>query len=140
MFCKNLINLRKLNGMTQEELAEKVGVTRQALAKWEAGETNPDIEKCRILASVFGVSIDELANYRKDENYGLEVPPKGRHFFGTVKVGENGQIVIPAKARQIFGITAGTQLAVLGDENSGLALIKVDDIMNLARIVGGVSG
>ena len=126
MFNENLVNLRKLHQLTQEELAEKLGITRQALAKWETGETKPDIEKCRMLAGIFGVSLDDLANYNKEENYGFALPPKGKHFFGTVTVGENGQIVIPAKARKIFDIVSGTQLVVLGDENSGLALLKVD--------------
>ena len=48
MFKDNLIQLRKMKKMTQEGIAEKVGVTRQAVAKWEAGETVPDLEKCRL--------------------------------------------------------------------------------------------
>ncbi len=50
--------------------------------------------------------------------------PKGKHIFGTVKVGEKGQIVIPKDAREIFGIQPGDSLVVLGDEASGLALMK----------------
>ncbi|MBR6014807.1 MAG: helix-turn-helix transcriptional regulator, partial [Firmicutes bacterium] len=45
MFKDNLAQLRKLKNMTQETVAERVGVTRQAVAKWEAGETLPDLEK-----------------------------------------------------------------------------------------------
>ena len=52
MFHENLIRLRKKNQLTQEELAEKVGVTRQAIAKWEAGETMPDLERSRVLALI----------------------------------------------------------------------------------------
>ena len=85
--------------MTQEDVAEKVGVTRQAIAKWESGETVPDLDKCRLLADVFGVSLDDLANYKAEENLGLDLPPKGKHLFGIVTVGDKGQIVIPAKAR-----------------------------------------
>jgi AbrB family looped-hinge helix DNA binding protein len=44
-------------------------------------------------------------------------------LFGVVTVGEKGQIIIPAKARKIFGLSAGDQLIVLGDENQGLALV-----------------
>ena len=50
--------------------------------------------------------------------------PKGKHLFGTVKVGEKGQIVIPKDARDIFGIRPGDSLVVLGDEATGLALMK----------------
>ena len=61
--------------------------------------------------------------------------PKGKHMFGTVKVGEKGQIVIPKKAREIFGIQPGDSLIVLGDESQGLALIKSADFMELAEAV-----
>ena len=52
--------------------------------------------------------------------------PKGKHLFGTVKVGEKGQIVIPKDARELFGNQPGDSLVVLGDEASGLAIIKND--------------
>ena len=57
---------------------------------------------------------------------------KGKHMFGSVKVGERGQIVIPKEAREIFGINPGDLLLVLGDEARGLALVKADDIRELA--------
>lgn len=49
--------------------------------------------------------------------------PEGKHIFGTVKVGEKGQIVIPKEARDIFGIKPGDSLMLLGDEATGLAII-----------------
>jgi len=52
--------------------------------------------------------------------------PKGKHIFGTVKVGEKGQIVIPKDARDIFDIHPGDSLVVLGDEATGLAIMKND--------------
>lgn len=52
--------------------------------------------------------------------------PKGKHIFGTVKMGEKGQIVIPKEARDIFHLQPGDSLVVLGDEATGLALIKND--------------
>ena len=57
------------------------------------------------------------------------VPPKGKHLFGTVTVGEKGQIVIPKNAREIFGIKPGDSLVVLGDEATGLAIMKNDVFM-----------
>ena len=107
MFNENIVRLRKLNQMTQEDIAEAVGVSRQAVAKWESGETIPDLEKCKLLAELFGVSLDDLANYEPEDNMGLDVPPKGKHLFGMVKVGDKGQIVIPAKARKLFDISPG---------------------------------
>ena len=57
---------------------------------------------------------------------------KGQHIFGTVKVGEKGQIVIPKEARRIFGIKPGDTLLVLGDEAQGLAVVKADVLQELA--------
>ena len=106
MFKDNLTHLRKMKKMTQEGVAEKLGVTRQAVAKWESGETLPDLEKCRLLAELFGV----------------------------VTVGEKGQIVIPAKARKVFDISAGDRLVILGDEEQGLAIIKSERFLELAEV------
>ena len=135
MFQDNLISLRKLHGFSQDELAEKIGVTRQTLSKYETGESLPDIERCKRLADIFGVSLDDLANYEPEDNLGLGVPPKGKHLFGLVTVGDKGQIVIPAKARKIFEISTGDQLVVLGDEGQGLALVKASNFLSLANIV-----
>jgi AbrB family looped-hinge helix DNA binding protein len=135
MFKDNLIQLRKYRGFTQEKLAEQLGVTRQAVAKWEAGETIPDLDKCKMLAEIFEVSLDDLANYEMEENMGLNIPPKGKHIFGVVTVGEKGQIVIPTKARKTFSIAAGDQLVVLGDEAQGLALLKSDNFLQMAEMI-----
>lgn len=134
MFGDNLIELRKLMNLSQEELAEKIGVSRQTLSKYETGESLPDIEKCKALADVFGVSMDDLVNYTKSDNMGFGVPPKGKHIFGMVKVGDKGQIVIPAKARKIFDIKPGDNLIVLGDESSGIAIIKEKGLLDLLHV------
>lgn len=52
--------------------------------------------------------------------------PKGHYVFGTVKVGERGQIIIPKEARDVFQIKAGDTLIVLGDEKWGIAVTKSD--------------
>ena len=128
MFGDNLVQLRKLNSLSQEDLAEKLRISRQTVSKWESGESLPDIEKCRILADLFEVSLDDLVSYEPGSDYGLGMPPKGKHIFGVVTVGEKGQIVLPAKARKIFGIEAGDRLLVLGDESQGLAVMKESDV------------
>lgn len=135
MFSDNLINLRKMHHLTQEDVAEKVGVTRQSVAKWESGESVPDLDKCRMLADLFRVSLDDLANYEPEDNMGLSVPPRGKHLFGLVTVGDKGQIVIPAKARKIFGISPGDQLVILGDEGQGLAVLKTDSFLEIANAI-----
>ncbi|MCQ2545497.1 MAG: helix-turn-helix domain-containing protein [Clostridia bacterium] len=132
-FSENLIELRKYHNYSQEELAEMIGISRQTLSKYETGESLPDIEKCKLLADVFGVTMDDLISYNKDEqeNLGLGIPPKGKHIFGMVKVGDKGQIVIPSKARKIFEIQPGDNLVVLGDEGQGIAIIKEKGLLNL---------
>ena len=136
-FSENLIELRKYHDYSQEELAEMIGVSRQTLSKYETGESLPDIEKSKLLADVFSVTIDDLINHEKsdEESLGLGVPPKGKHVFGMVKVGDKGQIVIPAKARKIFDIQPGDNLIVLGDEGQGIAIIKEKGLLNLLNKV-----
>ena len=133
MFAENLIQLRKLHQMSQEELADRIQVSRQTLSKYETGESLPDIEKCKRLADVFNVTVDDLINYEKKDGLGLEVPPKGKHIFGMVNVGEKGQIVIPAKARKIFDIHPGDRLIILGDEGQGIAMIKEKGLLDLLK-------
>lgn len=67
--------------------------------------------------------------------------PKGKHIFGTVKVGERGQIVIPKEARELFGIEPGDTLLVLGDEKKGIAISRADVMNELAmKILEGFAG
>ena len=60
IFADKLISLRKKNGWSQEELAEKMNVSRQTISKWENGTAMPDLKKLTDLASLFDVSMDEL--------------------------------------------------------------------------------
>lgn len=124
--------------MTQEDIAGKLGVSRQSVAKWESGETVPDLDKCRMLADIFDVTLDDLANYESEENLGLGLPPRGKHLFGMVTVGDKGQIVIPAKARKLFNISAGDRLVILGDENQGIAILKSEMFLAIANMARGI--
>lgn len=140
MIKDNLVLLRKLNEYSQEEIAEKIGISRQAYGKWEKGETVPDIEKCALLAEVYGITIDSLIHKEKlDDSTTLPPAPKGKHIFGTVAVSERGQIVIPKQVRELFDIKGGDRMILLGDEAEGLALVKkevftdrVNEAMKLA--------
>lgn len=60
MLCKNLKTIRKNKGYSQEELAERIHVTRQTVSKWENGQSVPDAEMIKTIAEVFGVSVSEL--------------------------------------------------------------------------------
>lgn len=127
MLKDNLMLMRNCKGMSQEKIAEVVGISRQAYAKWEKGETIPDIEKCAKLAQFYGTTIDDLINYETHQ-FGMVVPPapKGKHIFGTTVINDRGQIVIPKMARDVLGIKKGERLVILGDEDEGIALMKAD--------------
>lgn len=123
MLKDNLIMLRNIHGFSQEKIAEKINISRQAYAKWESGETIPDIEKCCRLAQVYGVTIDSLIKTETAEGIGIIPPaPKGKNIWGSVTVNERGQIVIPKDARQKFGLTEGERL-IVGSDEYGIALI-----------------
>ncbi|WP_373482136.1 helix-turn-helix domain-containing protein [Acetobacterium sp.] len=130
----NLQTLRKTHQYTQEDVAEKIAVSRQSVAKWENGESLPDMNKCIALAQLYNISLDTLVN--GTETAGVPLPPKGKHVFGTVIVGERGQIVIPKKAREVFQLNPGDSLMILGDENQGgLALIDANRFISQFEFV-----
>ena len=117
MLSENLVMLRNLKGLTQEQVAEVVEISRQSYAKWEQGETVPDIEKCDRLASFYGIKLDALMHYdEKVGNTKMAPPPEGKFLWGTIKLGNRGQIVIPKEARDKYGLQEGSRLVVLGDE------------------------
>lgn len=60
MLSEKIYTLRRKSGLSQEQLAEKIGVSRQAISKWEGGLSVPELEKIRALSDFFHVSIDEL--------------------------------------------------------------------------------
>ena len=126
MLKENLIMLRNIHGFSQEQIAEKLGISRQAYAKWESGATVPDIEKGSGLARVYGVSLDSLVKDERVEGIGTIPPaPAGKSIWGTVTVNDRGQIVIPKAARDRFGVGAGDRLLVAADDK-GIALIPVE--------------
>lgn len=131
MFSDNLLYLRNIKGLSQEQVAEAVGISRQSYSKWEQGDTFPDIDKCDKLAKFYGVTIDSLIH--SDEKIGktkIAPAPIGKHLWGTVTIGSKGQIVIPKNARDTFDMKEGDRLVVLGDESQGIALIKAEIFEN----------
>lgn len=118
---------RKRNGFTQEEIAEKLGVSRQLVAKWEHGETMPDIESCVKLADLYGVTIDNLVRNIKEN----EINDDGKHIFGCSKMNSKGQITLPAKCREIFNLNTGDNILILGDEEKGIALVNMGALSDI---------
>ena len=138
--ANNLSTLRRIAGLSQEKAAEAVGVTRQALAKWESGETTPDILHSDKLAELYGVSLDDLLHYEQKPG-SVPPPPRGKHVFGVVQMGERGQIVIPKRARELFALNRGDTLVVLGDTNpgtAGIALVPAQFFTTLLELANQV--
>ena len=71
-FAENLKMLRKQAGMSQEQLAEKLGVSRQAVTKWETGAGIPDIENIMAISMLFDISIDDLLSNERDSKKVVE--------------------------------------------------------------------
>lgn len=71
-FNEKIVKLRKLKGLTQDEFASAVGVSRQAVYKWESGQSYPEVAKLLEIKLLFNVSIDDLL----DESYEIAVPEK----------------------------------------------------------------
>lgn len=67
-FAEKITELRKQRGWSQEELGERLGVTRQTISKWELGMTTPEMEKLAAMSELFGISLDELVKGEKPQS------------------------------------------------------------------------
>ena len=119
---EKIFNQRKLKCLSQEELAEKLGVSRQAVSKWETGEALPEITKLKALAEVFGVTTDFLLNDNEDVFFSQEAKNSDPFdkFYGWVES-------LPAKLAPFFrkyGWIGGILLIIIG----------------VYRLVSGVAG
>ncbi|WP_197115132.1 helix-turn-helix domain-containing protein [Facklamia lactis] len=76
-FNEKLYKLRKENGYSQEDLAEKLNVSRQTISKWEVGDTTPELERLVDISNLFSITLDELVLSKEDEiNKEEELPLK----------------------------------------------------------------
>ena len=99
-----LYKLRKAKGLSQEDLASRLDVTRQTVSKWEVGDSTPDLEKLVLLAELFEMSLDELVLDK------VPVTTKLDELGAKVMTKENKQKA--KKGLKIFGIIAGAVLAI----------------------------
>lgn len=118
----NLRALRVKERYSMEDVAEIIGVSRQSVAKWESGESMPDIEKCVKLAKLYKVTLDELVSEEFKDFEDDEA--NGKYFLGVLKI-EDGKIPVPEKAMRLFNVNEGDTLLLLGDKRKkGMALVK----------------
>ena len=126
LLAANIYYLRKKDKLSQEEFAERFGVSRQSVAKWESGDSTPDVYKCLEIAEHYGITLDVLLVMSLEDSEYKAKSADGKYIFGLVKVGSRGQVVIPKYAREVFGINAGDVMAVFGDSSKGgIAFAKI---------------
>ncbi len=129
-FNEKIKMLRKNNNLTQEELAEKLNVSRQAITKWESGEGIPDIDNLKEISTLFNITIDELVKENKDvsmnnNNYIEEIEiDHTKHFDIRVNKCDVIDIVSNKKEKVLIEVRS------LEEEKEKLIKIKNDNIYN----------
>lgn len=91
--AERLVQLRKEHGLSQEELAAKLGVSRQAVSKWERGEASPDTDNLIALAKLYQISLDELLDHKvetKEEKIEVDTSSDEKKKKDKVHIGWNG--------------------------------------------------
>ena len=130
-FNEKLVKLRKENLLSQEELAEKLGVTRQTISKWELEQTTPDMDKLSQMAKLFNVSVDELLNEADETTKTNQVSDKNNNKKNTAIV-----IILIIVLIVVLG---GVGISIFnkpansvenGKENVGIIESIVDSFMN----------
>ena len=124
MLAERIYSLRKERGLSQERLAEAVGVSRQTVSKWERGAAEPALEKLRALAEVFGVSLDSLAGGAEDAPAARGAPKSPRLGPALCLIGAAAMLVLgavlifaPERAEEL---NAASAVTISG---SGIALM-----------------
>lgn len=103
-FGNRMYELRKQKGLSQEELASCLDVTRQTVSKWELGDSTPDMDKLVLLGELFEISLDELVLGK------VPVTTKLDKLGASIMTTENKQKA--KKGLKVIGIIAGVILAV----------------------------
>lgn len=85
MTANRLQQLRKENGYSQEVLAEKLGISRQSVSKWERAESSPEIDNLMALSKIYGLTIDELLDVSGDKVIVKNTGKKEHDFKGKMK-------------------------------------------------------
>ena len=120
----NLKLLRYKYGYTLEAIAEIISVSRQSAAKWEAGDTVPDIINCIKLASLYKISLDELVNRPLRDAVSDDFSVEKDRICGVLDISEEGSICIPEAVMQMFDIHCDDKIMLLADKKQGIALVK----------------
>lgn len=120
----NLKLLRYKNGYTLEAIAEIISVSRQSVAKWETGDSVPDVINCVKLASLYKISLDELVNTPLEKAISTDFDSKNGRICGVLEVTPESTIRIPDSVMELFDLQCGGKLLLLADKKQGIALLK----------------
>ncbi len=137
---KRIAALRREKGLKQDELAEKLGVSAQAVSKWENDQTCPDISLLPSLAKTLGVSVDELLSGKQENAPAVQiVPASERKDINDMMLrivvnshGNNVRINIPLPLLKV-GIAAGLNMEQIAGGNEVLKNLDFDKILELAE-------
>lgn len=146
-----LLNLRKNNNLTQEEMAKKLFVTRQAVSRWENGETVPNVDTLKLISNIFDVSINAIitdSNLNDIQNDKIN----SNRFFEFAKLYENSRPTIPETAcntvlnylgytpSQVVDLGCGTGLSTLAWSGKCEKIIGIEpneEMLSVARQKSG---
>ena len=134
LFSEKLKLLRKEHNLTQEGLAEQLGVSRQAITKWESGEGVPEIENLKQLSALFGVSIDELV---KDDDDDLVKPLAARKMIKQLEINHTKHFDIKLCDCTELSILPCPEEKVVVELSSNVTdgfVVKADDIYNITDL------
>ncbi len=113
-FHNKLYELRRQKGFSQEELANRLNVSRQTVSKWEVGESSPDMENLVAIGELFGVSLDELVLNKATTGTGAATEGARPNLYGDIKehVLTDANKEKAKKGLKIAGIIVAAVLAV----------------------------
>jgi transcriptional regulator with XRE-family HTH domain len=112
-FNNKLYQLRKQKGFSQEELANRLNVSRQTISKWEIGDSTPDLEKLVAISDLFDVSLDSLVKGKEEEPQRADEPRKSELVSVLNEKVLTSENKVKAKnILKIIAIIAGIVIAV----------------------------
>lgn len=120
----NLKFLRYKNGYTLEALAEIISVSRQSVAKWESGDSVPDIINCVKLASLYKISLDELVNMSLKDVISSDFMQEDGRICGVLEIQPENTLRMPEVVMDMFHLHCGDKVLLLADRQQGMALVK----------------
>jgi transcriptional regulator with XRE-family HTH domain len=138
---KRIAALRREKGLKQDELAEKLGVSAQAVSKWENDQTCPDISLLPLLAKTLGVTVDELLSGKQESAPAVQIVPENERkdikdmvlrIVVSSAENDNVRVNIPLSLVKV-GVDAGLNMSQITSGNEALKNIDLGKILELVE-------